>query len=275
MTESTVTATTEPLPPTGPTAPTPAFASAPGATTTSRRVLRAGAATVAAALAGVAVGAGIVEVRYDDPPPVVTAPPPSLPTPRAAPFGAKPNGSHFGSLHDLLLPVPDDHDPGPDDGEYGNDTELTGDRLTAAFEDDLGPLPEEQRKKLRQSWKDLHVKATAVRTYTDRQGNRVIGMKLHQFNQQEVQKANEFTAVFTGDTGIFRLGPAVAGHPEAHCYLLPAQPSAPIDRMTCSAAEGDLLVVMDTEGVAPLAKDRIVAMFAQQLDRLAVPGASA
>ncbi|WP_406097430.1 hypothetical protein [Kitasatospora purpeofusca] len=277
MTESALSGTAEPESRTDATAPVPAPASAAPSDTAaaSRRMLRAGGATLAAALVGVAVGAGIIEVRYDDPAPVAAAPPPSAPTPSTTPFGAKSNGNHFGSLRDLLLPVPDDHDLGPDDGAYGNDTALTGDRLTAAFEDDLGPLPEEQREKLRQSWKDLHVKATGIRTYTNRQGNLVIGMKLHQFNQQEVQKADEFTAAFTGDTGIFRLGPAVPGHPEAHCYLPPAKPSAPIDRMTCSAAEGDLLVVMDAEGVAPLAKDRIVALFAQQLDRLARPGASA
>ncbi|MGY0466599.1 hypothetical protein ACW14Y_41030 [Kitasatospora sp. cg17-2] len=276
MTDSTVTGTPEPESRTRATAPVPAPADAPpGTATASRRMLRAGGATLAAALVGVAVGAAIIEVRYDDPPPVAAAPPPTVPTSRSVPFGAKSNGNHFGSLRDLLLPVPDDHEPGPDDGAFGNDTELTGDQMAAAFEDDLGPLPEEQRKKLRQSWKDLHVKATGVRTYTNKQGGLVIGMKLHQFNQQEVQKANEFTALFTGDSGIFRLGPAVPGHPEAHCYLPPAKPSAPIDRMTCSAAEGDLLVVMDAEGVAPLAKDRIVGLLAQQLDRLARPGASA
>ncbi|MFD9065823.1 hypothetical protein ACFVZ3_30395 [Kitasatospora purpeofusca] len=276
MTDSTVTGTPEPESRTRATAPVPAPADAPpGTATASRRTLRAGGATLAAALVGVAVGAAIIEVRYDDPPPVAAAPPPTVPTSRSVPFGAKSNGNHFGSLRDLLLPVPDDHEPGPDDGAFGNDTELTGDQMAAAFEDDLGPLPEEQRKKLRQSWKDLHVKATGVRTYTNKQGGLVIGMKLHQFNQQEVQKANEFTALFTGDSGIFRLGPAVPGHPEAHCYLPPAKPSAPIDRMTCSAAEGDLLVVMDAEGVAPLPKDRIVGLLAQQLDRLARPGASA
>ncbi|MFB6891849.1 hypothetical protein ACFCX4_21375 [Kitasatospora sp. NPDC056327] len=278
MTESTVTGPAESGPQPGAAAPAPAPAGStppPGSSGTSRRALRAGGATVAAALVGVAVGAGVIEVRYDDPVPAAATAPTGTPAPGATPFGAKSNGNHFGSLRDLLLPVSDDYRPGPDDGAFGNDTELTADQLTAAFEDDLGPIPKEQREKLMQSWKDLHVRATGVRTYTNRPNNLVIGMKLHQLNQQEVQKAGEFMAVFTGNTGIFRLGPAVPGHPEAHCYLLPAEPSAPIDRMTCSAAEGDLLVVMDAEGVAPLAKDRIVALLAQQLDRLARPGASA
>ncbi|MFE6866197.1 hypothetical protein ACFVFS_06540 [Kitasatospora sp. NPDC057692] len=279
MTDSSVT---DPVVP-GPSAeaaeslsPTPTQVPAPASATT-RRVLRAGGATAAAALAGVVIGVGIIEIRYDDPAPVaVAAPATAVPAPTAAatPFGAKSNGNHFGSLRDLLLPVPTGFELGPDAGGDGNDTELTADQLAAAFDDDLGEIPKEKRDKLRQSWKDLHVKASGVRTYKSQRGDLVIGMKLHQFNQQEVQTMNEYTAVFTSDTGLFRLGPTVPGHPEAHCYLLPAPPSAPIDRMNCSAAEGDLLVVMTAEGVAPLSKDTIVALLTQQLDRLARPGAS-
>ncbi|MET8698532.1 hypothetical protein ABZW10_06655 [Kitasatospora sp. NPDC004723] len=276
MTDDNVTEPLLPGPQTAPAATGPAVTGAPAASATTRLVLRAGGATAAAALVGVAIGVGIIEVRYDDPAPAA-APAPSTaasaPTATATPFGAKSNGNHFGSLLDLMLPVPADFEPGPDDGPDGNNTELTADQLTAAFDDDLGTLPKEEREKLRQAWKDLHVKAGGVRTYKSQKGDLVIGMKLHQFNQQEVKSANEYTAVFT-DTGVFRLGPAVPGHPEAHCYLMPAPPSAPLDRMECSAAEGDLLVVMNAEGLAPLPKDTIVALLAQQLDRLARPGAS-
>ncbi|MFF7586414.1 hypothetical protein ACFZCK_02850 [Kitasatospora purpeofusca] len=246
------------------------------APSSSRRLMRTGGATVAAALVGVVIGLGIIEVRYDDPTPQAAAlPTMSAPTPATTPFGAKSNGNHFGSLRDLLLPTPTDYGPGPDDGGFGNDTELTGEQLLSAELDDDGlPLPKEQQDKLRQYWESLHVKAAGVRTYTTPKGELTVTMKLRQFNQQEVQKLNEYTAIFTSETGIFRVGPAVPGHPEAHCYLLPARPSAPIDRLECSAAEGDLLVVMSVEGVAPLPKDRIVALLAQQLDRLAIPGAS-
>ncbi|MFJ4671197.1 hypothetical protein [Kitasatospora purpeofusca] len=241
-----------------------------------RRLLRAGGATVAAALVGVVIGIGIIEVRYDDP--ATAAPTPAsatAPSATATPFGAKSNGNHFGSLRDLLLPVPAGFGLGADDGGFGNDVELSGEQLLAAeLDDEVLPMPKEQQDKLRKYWNDLHVKAAGVRTYTTQAGELTISMKLRQFNQQEVQKLNEYTAIFTGETGIFRTGPTVPGHAEAHCYLLPAPPSAPIDRLECSAAEGDLLVVMAVEGVAPLPKDRIVTFFAQQLDRLALPGAS-
>ncbi|MFG3224031.1 hypothetical protein ACGF07_04500 [Kitasatospora sp. NPDC048194] len=242
----------------------------------SRRLLRAGAATVAAALVGVAIGVGIIKTQYDDAAPAATAGPTGAPAPTASatPFGAKSNGSHFGSLRDLLLPVPAGYELGPDQGGYGNDTEYGTEQLAGELEAELQQIPKDKRERLRSYWEGLHVKGTGVRTYRSGGDDLVIGIRLRQFNQQEVQKINEYTAMFTGDTGIFRVGPSISGHPEAHCYLMPAPPSAPIDRMECSAAEGDLLVIMETEGLAPLPKDKIVALFTMQLDRLALPGAS-
>ncbi|MCG6494820.1 hypothetical protein [Kitasatospora sp. A2-31] len=253
--------------------PAPAVPAASG-----RRLLRATGAVVAAALVGVVIGLGVIRTHYDGPAPAATAAAPTAapaPTAGPTPFGAKSNGNHFGSLRDLLLPVPAGYALGPDEGGYGNDVELGADLLSAELDDGLQQIPKDKRDKLRQYWEGLHVKATGVRTYKAKGDDLVIGMKLRQFNQQEVQKQNEYTAVFTGDTGLFRIGPTVPGHPEAHCYLMPAPPSAPIDYLECSAAEGDLLVIMNAEGVAPLPKDRIVALFTQQLDRLASPGASA
>ncbi|MFJ6621383.1 hypothetical protein ACIQOW_27895 [Kitasatospora sp. NPDC091335] len=260
------------VPPLGSVAP----AAPAGPNPAPRRLLRAGAATAAAALVGVAIGIGIIKTQYDDPAPATAAAPSTAPTPTATatPYGAKSNGSHFGSLRDLLLPVPAGYEPGPDDSGYGNDTEFNGEQLSAELDAELQQLPKEKRDKMRSYWEGMHVKATGVRTYRASGDDLVIGLKLRQFNQQEVQRINEYTAVFTGDTGLFRIGPSIPGHPEAHCYLMPAPPSAPIDYLECSAAEGDLLVIMSAEGVAPLPKDKIVALFTLQLERLALPGAA-
>ncbi|MFF2077915.1 hypothetical protein ACFVXG_24555 [Kitasatospora sp. NPDC058162] len=277
MTDESVTSTpAAPTVPASPEPPTPTSQLNPAPNPAQRRLLRAGAATVAAALVGVVIGVGIIKTQYDDPAPAAAAGPTGAPAPTATPtpFGAKSNGSHFGSLRDLLLPVPAGYAPGPDEGGYGNDTELGAGQLTDEMDAELQQIPKDKRDKLRSYWQGLHVKGTGVRTYRNEDNNLVIGLRLRQFNQQEVQRINEYTAVFTGDTGIFRSGPQVPGHPEAHCYLMPAPPSAPIDYLECSAAEGDLLVVMSAEGVAPLPKDRIVALFTMQLDRLASPGAS-
>ena len=251
---------------------------------TGRRVLRAGAVTVAAALVGVVLGVGIVEVGYDATTPTAAATaeataPATAPTPTAAPtapaFGAKSNGNHFGSLRDLLIPVPAGFVLGPDYDDYGNDAELSAEQLTAEIDEGLKDLPADKRGKMREFWNGLHVKGTGVRTFKTSASDLVVSLKLRQFNQDEVQKENEYTALFTGDTGIFRDGPEIPGHPEAHCYLMPVEPGAPIDYLECSAAEGDLLVIMDAEGLALLPKDKIVSLFTAQLDRLARPGASA
>ncbi|MCX5211590.1 hypothetical protein OG689_20240 [Kitasatospora sp. NBC_00240] len=246
---------------------------------TGSRVLRGAAATVAAALVGVVIGVGIIEVRYDDPAPVAAAGQGGGPVPAPAPsptaFGAKSNGNHFGGLRDLLLPVPAGFALGPDYGSYGNDTELTAEQLAAEVDEGVKDVPADKRERVKEYWNGLHVKGTGVRTFKSSAGDLVVSLKLRQFNQQEVQKENEYTAIFTGDTGLFRTGPEIPGHPEAHCYLMPVAPSAQIDYLECSAAEGDLLVVMDVEGVAQLPKDKIVSLFTAQLDRLASPGASA
>ncbi|WP_329496744.1 hypothetical protein [Kitasatospora herbaricolor] len=246
---------------------------------TGSRILRGAAATVAAALVGVVIGVGIIEVRYDDPAPAAAAGPGpgAVPAPAPSPtaFGAKSNGNHFGGLRDLLLPVPAGFALGPDYGSYGNDTELTAEQLAAEVDEGVKDVPADKRERVKQYWNGLHVKGTGVRTFKSSAGDLVVSLKLRQFNQQEVQKENEYTAIFTGDTGLFRTGPEIPGHPEAHCYLMPVAPGAQIDYLECSAAEGDLLVVMDVEGVAQLPKDKIVSLFTAQLDRLASPGASA
>ncbi|WP_031079176.1 hypothetical protein [Streptomyces sp. NRRL WC-3742] len=254
-------------------APVPAGPPAPAVRTAARPLVRAGAATLAAALVGVAIGVGIIKTRYDDPAPTAAAAP-AAPAPTATPYGAKSNGSHFGSLRDLLLPVPAGYEPGPDEGGYGNDTELGAQQLAEQLDAELQQVPKAKRDTIRSYWEGLHVRGSGVRTYRTKEDDLLIGLKLRQFNQQEVQRINEYTAVFTGDTGLFRVGPPVPGHPEAHCYLMPAPPSAPIDYLECSAAEGDLLVIMNAEGPAPLPKDKIIALYAAQLDRLAAPGAT-
>jgi hypothetical protein len=246
------------------------------------RLLRAAGVTVAAALVGVVIGVGIVELGYHGSTPKTEASaagPAAAPTPTAAPtapaFGAKSNGNHFGSLRDLLIPVPAGFVLGPDYDNYGNDAELTAEQLTAEIDEGLKDLPADKRAKMREFWNGLHVKGTGVRTFKTSASDLVVSIKLRQFNQDEVQKENEYTALFGDDTGIFRGGPEIPGHPEAHCYLMPVAPGAPIDYLECSAAEGDLLVIMDVEGVALLPKDKIVSLFTAQLDRLARPGASA
>ncbi|MGK4582250.1 hypothetical protein [Kitasatospora sp. HPMI-4] len=254
--------------------PTPEGESKPGP------ALRAGAAVVAAALLGVGIGVGILKVRYGDPAPEAAA---RAAVPTTAPsasagssYGAQSNGTHFGSMRDLLLPVPDGYRLGPDAGAYGNDTELTDDQRKAWVDDQIRSLPGGLRDDVRKVWQDAPLKGGGVRSYADAGGGDfVITVWLLQYHQDAVKADNAFVGAMASDSGLFRAGPQVPGHQEAHCYLPSAPPGDKLDALVCSAAVGDLRVEAQVEGVAPLPKDKVVTLLRRQLDRLALPGASA
>ncbi|GAA2249740.1 MULTISPECIES: hypothetical protein [Kitasatospora] len=242
--------------------------------------LRAGAAVVAAALLGVGIGVGILKVRYRDPEPDTaardTAPTAAPSTPAGSSYGAKSNGTHFGSMRDLLLPVPAGYTLGPDAGAYGNDTELTEDQRKAWVDDQIQALPQKLRDDVRKVWQDVPLKGGGVRSYADAAGgDLVVTIWLLQYHQDAVKADNAFVGAMASDSGLFREGPQVPGHQEAHCYLPSAPPGEKLDALICSAAVGDLRVETRVEGVAPLPKDKVVTLLRRQLDRLALPGASA
>ncbi|MFD9125635.1 hypothetical protein [Kitasatospora sp. NPDC059571] len=268
-----------------PAAPSPVeapVAPAPAATAAApRRVsfaVRAAASVVAAALAGVVIGVGILKVHYDDAP-AVAAPAPSGTAPGASPspsFSAKSNGTHVGSLRAMLLPVPDGYRLGPDAGAYGNDTELTEEQRKSWMEDEIRGLPTKLQDALRKEWPNTPLRGGSVRTLASSDDEVTATVWLLQYQHQDAVRANEAWMTALGsDSGLFRIGPSVPGHTEAHCFLPYLEPGAQIDSLDCSAALGDLRVVFQVEGVAPLPKDRLVSLFAKQLDRLALPGASA
>ncbi|MDH6137399.1 hypothetical protein P3T37_006831 [Kitasatospora sp. MAA4] len=239
--------------------------------------LRVCAAVAAAALAGVAIGVGIIRVKYDDAPQPAAGSAAQGVAPAAAkphPYGAQANGTHFGSLRDLLLPVPAGYRLGPDDGADGNDTELTPDQLAADLDDSVKDLPKTERDKAKAVLQGLKMKGKGVRTFRSETGDMALYLRLSQFNQKSVEAESAFEGALGSQSGLFRLGPEVPGHPEAHCFLPPADPGEPIDELDCTAAVGDLLVELHVEGVAPLPKAEAVSLFRQQLDRLALPGAT-
>ncbi|WP_377270258.1 hypothetical protein [Peterkaempfera sp. SMS 1(5)a] len=230
---------------------------------------------VAAALAGVGVGEVLLHTAYQDDTTAAAAPAATAPTVAPSPaWGGHSNGNHFGSLRDLLLPVPDSYTLGPDSGGSGNDAELNSKQLASREEEALKTVPKKNRKTVEKAWKSLHLRASGLRTYQDRSGGLMVEMRLDQFNQQAVAAASAFNGAVVDASGAFRQGPAVAGHQNARCVLPPLEPSAKIDFMTCFAAEGDLLISMDVTGVTPLDKDGAVQLLKAQLDRLARPGAA-
>ncbi|MEY9949963.1 hypothetical protein [Kitasatospora sp. GAS1066B] len=256
--------------------PTSALVSAPRR---RRPALRVTAAVAAAVLAGVVIGAGVIAATPDRTAPRAAKAPAAAPVPAAAPssgpaYGAGANGSHFGSMRDLLLPLPEGFRPGPDDGMYGDDTALTKDQLTSYLDEQIKDLPKDQRDKVKAVLQAEGHKAAGVRSYQQDDATMVATVWLDQFDQQSVNAANAFADALAGDSGMFRDGPQVPDHPDARCFLPKLEPSEPIDGMECTAAVGDLLVTMHVEGVAPLPLSEAVSIFRQQLQRLALPGAS-
>ncbi|MFB7662825.1 hypothetical protein ACFC1R_02620 [Kitasatospora sp. NPDC056138] len=242
--------------------------------------LRAGAAVVAAALLGVGIGVGILKVRYDGPASAAAAPAPAAtasPNASARPSsGAEPDGTHVGPMRDLLLPMPAGYQPGPDAGAYGNDTELTEDQRGSWAEDMVRTMPEKLRDGVRKVWQDVPLKGGGVRSYaTSPTGDLVVTIWLLQYRQDAVKADNAFVGAMASDSGLFREGPQIPGHQEAHCYLPAAPPGDKLDELICSAVVGDLRVEAQVEGVAPLPKDKVVTLLRRQLDRLALPGVPA
>ncbi|TQF04141.1 hypothetical protein E6W39_20305 [Kitasatospora acidiphila] len=233
----------------------PGESSTPGA---ERRALRTGAAVAAAVLLGVGIGVGIIKSQYRQAEtstpavPSAAAPSPGAARPSAPSYGAQSDGTHFGAVRDLLLPVPAGFALGPDDGVYGDDTELTKDQIDGYLDDRVAELPKDQRDKVKAALQAQGHRAAGVRSYRSSDGALVATVWLDrfdkQFDKQAVEAANAFDAAMGSDSGLFRQGPAVPGHQQAACFLPPLRPSNPIDELDCTAGVGDMLVTMHVEG---------------------------
>ncbi|OKJ00033.1 hypothetical protein [Kitasatospora sp. CB01950] len=239
-----------------------------------RTALKAVAAVVVAALVGVGIGEAIIKVHYKE----TDAPVAAAPAPSATPtheFGAKSNGNHFGSLRDLLLPLPSSYHLGPDYKSIGNDNELRDADLDKALKETLADVPEKYRKDAESALSSLHIQGIGARSMVSLGNQTVITLVLSQFNQQAVAAENSSWGKWYTDNELYRVGPGVAGHGEAHCALPTLKAGDQLDYLQCYAGVGDMLVQMEVAGVAPLDQNKVVDLFRQQLDRLAVPGASA
>lgn len=256
----------EPAPP---AEPAPPCASAPRGGT-GRRLAR-GALSVALAVA-VGVGTGLAVLHVEKPHSGSTTTSAATPSASASPsYGASWNGSHFGSLSALLLPVPDGYQPGPDVPGVGNDTVLTSDQYKSYFAQQYRKLSSTQRDDLAKLLDLSRIKGYAVRTYRDSSGSQEIEMAVLQENQKTADFESRWQSAWEQATNSYRTGPAVTGYPKASCALPPTFPGDKLDEMDCAAAVGDLMVTMTVHGPAPLSTDTAVGLFEQQLKRLAIP----
>ena len=234
-----------------------------------RWVALGGALILSAVVVGGGVGYGVLAL-VGKPKPRATA---AKPAPVKAPnYGALSNGNHFGSLSDLLLPIPAGLSAGSDDGNFGNDAVLTGAQFRSFFDRSIRSFSTAERRSADAKFDAMHVKGYALRTYMVSDTTE-IEVSLRQENQKvAVSDAGNLTAE-ARKTGLYRPGPGVPGFPSAHCYLPPLLTGDKLDYLLCDASVGDIYVNVSVEGVAPLDTASAVSLLSQQLTRLAIPGA--
>jgi hypothetical protein len=253
----------------------PTFSPAPP--TKSRKPLAIG---LAGALVAVAAGGGIgyaVLQQQKDADDKAKAQPWKAPAPeKTGSFGAQSGGSHYGKLGKLLLPVPQEYEPGPDVAQYGNDAELSGRQATALMKEAYRGLPKKQRGSAEKGIDRLRIQGIGMRSYSlNKTGDnsliveiRIVQMK----NKQAARSATEFYTDFAKATGVFRNGPKIPGHAKAGCFLPPKDTGVKLDSMYCQATEGDLLITLNATGTTPFQKSDAAKLLQKQLDRVQDPG---
>ncbi|WP_328362071.1 hypothetical protein OG800_27795 [Streptomyces sp. NBC_00445] len=170
---------------------------------------------------------------------------------------------------------------GPDLGEYGSDAELGGAQATALRKEALADLPRTQRRQLEKEIDRQRVKGMAMRSYLSQEPYShsenldvyTVSIVLAQMESRAaVRDLATYQNEFLDALDIFRKGPEVKGHKNAHCFLPPEDDDSDLEAMYCSAYQGDVLVTATADGVKALDTKGVAMLLAEQLDRIAEPG---
>ncbi|MER5379526.1 hypothetical protein ABT040_04480 [Streptomyces sp. NPDC002688] len=183
-------------------------------------------------------------------------------------------------LEGMLLPYDEGYTRGPDLGEFGSDTELTGRQAAALRKEAIGGLPRTQRRQLEKGIDEQHIKGMVMRSYLSsdpyavyKKKSFIVSVTLSQMeNQRTVREIATGQNRFLDGLGIFRKGPKIEGHKNAGCFLPPKDSDEKLDEMICSAYVGDVLVNATVSGVKPLDSQAVSRFLAAQLDRITDPG---
>ena len=244
---------------------TPAAPAARSAGSGRGRWIALGTAGVLVAVAtGVGVGEAILSARKKPVPAAAAAP--SAPV-----FGSNADGSHFGPLNDLLLPIPSGDTAGADDPAFGSDTVLSPAQYRPFFDEDFGALSGGDRSTLSGLLDLGALKGAALRTYTV---SDQLDVEIGLFQTADARMSADPAIVqeLANATGSFTGTGTVSGFPKARCYQ-PPLPSAgdQLDYLDCEAVTGDLLVTVQAYGAAPMDVPSVTDLLQQQLTRLATP----
>ncbi|MFJ2817128.1 hypothetical protein [Streptomyces sp. NPDC087294] len=195
------------------------------------------------------------------------------------------NAASAHGLGALLVPFgTDGWTRGPDVQEFGNDTELTGTEAQALRKKELSVLPRSQRRLLEKEYDKHPVKGMALRSYLSGEphaldtnaGIYTVSLTVTRMASRAHAEELSSTSIRLLDALDLRKGPQVKGYKDARCFFasvdFDADRNGDIERLVCSAHQGDVLVTANAAGVAPLDGKGVAMLLAGQLDRIAAPG---
>ncbi|WP_194895172.1 hypothetical protein [Catenulispora pinisilvae] len=182
--------------------------------------------------------------------------------------GVRPDGTHYGSVKDFLLPVPDGYKPGPDEGGLGNDSTIPPDQADPTVSLLFGTLPASDMSSAKGAIAAGRMSDGAVRTYVNEAGTLDVAVTVLRLDPaQSAESTGEFERVVK-QSRAFRNGPQVPGHADALCVLPVTHVGDPLDSMTCLATVGDTFAIVRAEGTVPLDTKAVTDLFGRQLDTL-------
>ncbi|MEU1486234.1 hypothetical protein [Streptomyces sp. NPDC005752] len=178
------------------------------------------------------------------------------------------------ALSKLMLPVPAGYRLGPDDGEYGNDDEVDGERAVAAMKEGNRGLAGKERRDYDKRIDKLRVQGLAVRSYATQENDLEVHAQIMRMKDKKaVRSFHTFRTELFDALGIFREGPEVKGHTRnAACYLQPENSAGDIEEMVCAAYDGELSISVRATGVKPVDKAAVAELLKDQLDHIKSPG---
>ncbi|MFI8433573.1 hypothetical protein ACIGJO_07460 [Streptomyces sp. NPDC079020] len=175
-------------------------------------------------------------------------------------------------LSKLLLPVPGAYRLGPDIAEFGNDSETSGRKATAAMKEMGRGLAGKQRRELDKRIDRLRVQGIAQRSYVSMANDLVVEIQISKMRDTKaVHDMYEGQTELLDAIGGFRKGPKIEGHKKAACYRLPKDKDK-IDGMFCFAYDGEAFVTVAASGTDPFSTSDVAALVKDQLDHIKSPG---
>ncbi|MFJ8854160.1 hypothetical protein [Streptomyces sp. NPDC102437] len=189
------------------------------------------------------------------------------------PAGDVARGRVSTELSKLLLPVPAGYRLGPDNGELGNDGELSGKKATAAMKLNARGLAGKERRAHEKRIDKLRIEGIATRSYTG--GDNTLAISTEIMRMKDKKTVRNFYAFKTGlfeSIGIFRTEPKIKGHTRnARCYVLRKGEDS-IQSMNCLAYDGELSISLSASGTKPFDRSAVAELLKDQLDHIASPG---